>query len=62
MKNSDVVIVSAARTAIGTFGGSFRDVRATDLTAPLMTEVINRAGIDAGLIDDVMWGCCYQRR
>ena len=61
MKNSDVVIVSAARTAIGTYGGAFRDVRATDLTAPLMMEVIRRAGIDTGLIDDVMWGCCYQR-
>ena len=61
MKNTDVVIVSAARTAIGTYGGSFRDVRATDLTAPLMKEVIRRAGVDAGLIDDVMWGCCCQR-
>jgi acetyl-CoA C-acetyltransferase len=61
MLDSDVVIVSAARTAIGTFGGGFRDVRATALTAPLMKEVIKRAGIEAGLIDDVMWGCCYQR-
>lgn len=61
MLNSDVVIVAAARTAIGTFGGGFRDVRATALTAPLMKEVIKRAGLDAGLIDDVMWGCCYQR-
>jgi acetyl-CoA C-acetyltransferase len=61
MKNSDVVIVSAARTAIGTYGGAFKDVRAPELAAPLMTEVIARAGIDACLIDDVMWGCCYQR-
>ncbi len=61
MKNTDVVIVSAARTAIGTYGGGFRDVRAADLTAPLMKDVVSRAGVDAGLIDDVMWGCCYQR-
>ena len=61
MNNSDVVIVSAARTAIGTYGGGFKDVRATDLAAPIMKEVIKRAGIDEGLIDDVMWGCCYQR-
>lgn len=61
VNNSDVVIVSAARTAIGTYGGAFKDIRATDLTAPLMKEVIARAGIDPGLIDDVMWGCCYQR-
>lgn len=61
MTNSDVVIVSASRTAIGTFGGGFRDVRATALTAPLMKEVTKRAGLDAALIDDVIWGCCYQR-
>ena len=58
MKNSDVVIVAAARTAIGTYGGGFKNVRAPELTAPLMKEVIARAGVDAGLIDDVMWGCC----
>ena len=61
MKNNDAVIVSAARTAIGTYGGAFKDIWATDLTAPLMKEVIERAGTDPGLIDDVMWGCCYQR-
>jgi acetyl-CoA C-acetyltransferase len=61
MKNSDVVIVSAARTAIGTYGGQFRDMKATDLTAPLMKEVVDRARMDPGLIDDVIWGCCYQR-
>jgi acetyl-CoA C-acetyltransferase len=61
MKESDAVIVSAARTAIGTYGGAFKHTPAPELTAPLMKEVIDRAGIDAGLIDDVMWGCCYQR-
>jgi acetyl-CoA C-acetyltransferase len=61
MKNSDVVIVSASRTAIGTYGGSLKDVRAAELTAAIMKEVIARAGVEAGLIDDVMWGCCYQR-
>ncbi len=61
MEKTDVVIVSAARTAVGTYGGALKDVRAPELTAPLMKEVIARAGVDAGLIDDVMWGCCYQR-
>ena len=61
MNTNEVVIVSAARTAIGTYGGVFKDVRAPDLTVPLMREVIARAGIDSGLIDDVVWGCCYQR-
>jgi len=61
MKDSDVVIISAARTAIGTYGGAFKDVQAPELTTPLMKELIVRAGIDPGLMDDVMWGCCYQR-
>jgi acetyl-CoA C-acetyltransferase len=61
MEKRDAVIVAAARTAIGTYGGTLKDIRATELTAPLMKEVIARAGVDAGLIDDVMWGCCYQR-
>ncbi len=61
MKDSDVVIVSAVRTAIGSYGGAFKDIRACELTTPIMKEVITRAGIDPGLIDDVMWGCCYQR-
>jgi len=61
MDERDIVIVSAARTAIGTYGGVFKDIPATELSSPLMKEVIARAGIDPGLIDDVIWGCCYQR-
>ncbi|MBI5441985.1 MAG: acetyl-CoA C-acetyltransferase [Deltaproteobacteria bacterium] len=61
MSDSSVVIVSAARTAIGSFGGVFKDVAAPALTAPLMKEVVNRAGVDPGLVDDILWGCCYQR-
>ena len=61
MDDSSVVIVSGARTAIGAFGGSFKNLTAPELTAPLMSEVVNRAGIDPALIDDVLWGCCYQR-
>lgn len=61
MNGNDVVIVSALRTAIGNYGGAFKWIRATDLTHPLMKAVIAKAGIDSGLIDDIMWGCCYQR-
>lgn len=57
----EVVIVSGVRTAIGTFGGAFRNLRAPDLTYPVMREVIDRARIASNLIDDVIWGCCYQR-
>lgn len=53
----DVVIVSACRTAIGGFGGTLRDLNITDLGKTVMTEAVNRAGIDSELIDDVRMGC-----
>lgn len=58
---NETVIVAAARTAIGNYGGVFRAVRAPALTVPVMQALTGRAGISAGLIDDVIWGCCYQR-
>jgi len=61
MDLDDVVIVSAVRSAIGTYGGQFREVTGVPLGVPVMKEAINRAGIDPAVIDDVGWGCCYQR-
>ncbi len=57
----NVVIVSAARTPIGTIGGQFRDITSLDLSIPVMQELVKRAGIDPVMIDDVIWGCNYQR-
>ncbi len=54
----DVVVVSACRTAIGSFGGSLKDVIAARLASVVMKEAVTRAGIDAGIIDDVRFGCC----
>jgi acetyl-CoA C-acetyltransferase len=61
MNSDDVVIVSALRSAIGGYGGQFRDLTAVPLGVPVMTEAIKRTGIDPAVIDDVGWGCCYQR-
>jgi len=61
MKSDDVVIVSAVRSAIGTYGGQFKNVTAVPLGAPVMAEAVKRANIDPAVIDDVGWGCCYQR-
>ncbi|MBC8176563.1 MAG: thiolase family protein [Deltaproteobacteria bacterium] len=61
MDLNDVVIVSAVRSAIGTYGGQFRETRNVPLGVPIMKEAINRADIDPAVIDDVGWGCCYQR-
>ncbi|MBW1935772.1 MAG: acetyl-CoA C-acyltransferase [Deltaproteobacteria bacterium] len=56
----DVVIVSACRTAIGTFGGTLRDMNAATIGAVAMKEAIKRAGIEPGMIDDVRFGCCME--
>jgi acetyl-CoA C-acetyltransferase len=61
VESNDVVIVSAVRSAIGTYGGQFRETRNVPLGVPVMKAAIDRAGIDPAVIDDVGWGCCYQR-
>jgi len=57
----DVVIVSACRTAIGTFGGMFRNYPAVDLGAVVLNEAIKRAGIEPEQVDQVIMGCCMMR-
>ncbi len=60
-KETDVVIVSAVRTAIGRFGGALKDVRASSLAAHVMGEALRRANdLDASLIDDIILGDCIQ--
>ena len=58
--DTDVVIVSACRTAIGSFGGSLKDSNGAAIAAATMKETVRRAGIDAALIDDVRYGCCIE--
>ena len=58
---NQVAIVAAARTAIGKFGGAFKNAGALDLTIPVMQSLIKRSGIKKGLVDDVIWGCNYQK-
>jgi acetyl-CoA C-acetyltransferase len=52
----DVYLVSAARTAIGTFGGSLKDTPPIDLATTAIKAAISRAGIDAALIGHVAMG------
>ncbi|MEM6485049.1 MAG: acetyl-CoA C-acetyltransferase [Pseudomonadota bacterium] len=51
-----VVIVDACRTAIGTFGGSLASIPATELGARVIAGLLERTGIDPGLIDEVIMG------
>ena len=56
----DVIVVSACRTAIGTFGGSLRSLNCAALGSMVMKEAVHRAGIEASFIDDVRFGCCME--
>lgn len=56
----EVVIVSAVRTAIGSFGGSLKDVPAVDLGATVIKEALNRAGVKSELVEEVIMGNVLQ--
>ncbi|MBE6033545.1 acetyl-CoA C-acetyltransferase [Aminipila sp.] len=56
----EVVIVSAARTPIGNFGGSLKDVKTSTLGAIAIKGAIERAGIKPEQIDEVVMGCVLQ--
>lgn len=52
----DVVIVSATRTAIGKFGKTLANIKATDLGAHVVKEALNRSGLEATDIDECIFG------
>jgi acetyl-CoA C-acetyltransferase len=56
----EVYIVAATRTAIGSFGGSLKDISATQLGAAAIKEAVKRAGVNPEDIDDVLMGCVMQ--
>ena len=53
----DIYLVSCCRTAIGSFGGSLKDTPAAKLGSVVAKAAIERAGIAADKIDEVMFGC-----
>jgi len=53
---SDVVIVSAARTPVGSFNGSFSDMSAADLGTIAIKEAVNRAKIKVSDVSEVIMG------
>jgi len=57
----EIVITGAVRTAVGTFGGIFKDVPAVDLGAAVVREALRRAGIGPEVPEDVIFGCCMMR-
>ncbi|MGC1467860.1 MAG: acetyl-CoA C-acetyltransferase [Sphingorhabdus sp.] len=55
---AEAYIIDAVRTPIGRKKGSLAEVHPADLGAAPIKALVERTGIDAGAVDDVVWGCC----
>ncbi|NRH28612.1 hypothetical protein FEZ62_13300 [Pseudomonas sp. MS19] len=58
--NDPIVIVSAARTAMGGFMGDFKSLSAAQLSAAAIKATLARTGVGADAIDEVLMGCVLQ--
>lgn len=56
----NIVIIAGARTAIGSFGGSLKDLEATDLGGIAIKEALKRAQVAPEDVDEVVMGCVGQ--
>ena len=56
----EVVIVEAVRTPVGRRNGQLKDMHPVVLGSLVLKEIVKRAGIDAGSVDDVVFGCVSQ--
>jgi 3-oxoadipyl-CoA thiolase len=57
---AEPVVISAVRTPVGRYGGGLAELRPDDLAALAVRAAVERAGIDAGEIEDVILGCANQ--
>jgi len=56
----DAVIVEAMRTPVGKRGGGLSTVEPVDLSAVILSALVDRSGLDPAEVDDVIWGCVGQ--
>jgi acetyl-CoA acyltransferase len=56
----EAVIVEAVRTPVGKRDGALSTVHSVDLSAHVLNALVERAGIDPDVVDDVVWGCVSQ--
>ena len=54
---TEVYVVSACRTPVGSFGGTLKDTSAVALGVTVVKEALNRAGITGDQVDEVLLGC-----
>ncbi|MBU8812432.1 thiolase family protein [Mycolicibacterium goodii] len=57
---AEAVIVEAVRSPVGKRNGSLSGIHPAELSAQVLNGLVERAGIDPGLVDDVIWGCVMQ--
>ena len=60
MVQREAVIVEAVRTAVGRRNGRLKDWHPVDLMAEVLSALVQRTGVDAGLVEDVIVGCVSQ--
>ncbi|MGY1710591.1 thiolase family protein [Geodermatophilus sp. SYSU D00758] len=56
----DAVIVEAVRTPVGKRNGGLSGVHPADLSAHVLTALVERTGVDPAVVEDVVWGCVSQ--
>jgi acetyl-CoA acyltransferase len=59
-KMRETVIVEAVRTPVGKRNGGLSDMHAADLSAIVLNALMERAGVNPEIVDDVVWGCVSQ--
>jgi acetyl-CoA acyltransferase len=57
---TEAVIVEAVRAPIGKRNGGLSGLHPAELSAQVLNGLVQRAGVDPALIDDVIWGCVMQ--
>lgn len=57
---AEAVIVEAVRSPVGKRNGALSGVHAAELSAQVLNGLVERAGVDPALVDDVIWGCVMQ--
>ncbi len=56
----EAVLLEAVRTPVGRLGGAMKDIQPEDLSALVMKETLARAGIETGIVDEIIWGHAKQ--
>jgi acetyl-CoA acyltransferase len=57
---AEAVIVEAVRSPVGKRNGGLSGVHPAELSAQVLNGLVERAGVDPGIVDDVIWGCVMQ--